>query len=58
MSFGWNVFFAGLAANVAADGAHIRLEVVFPLGTRAPSTMIINAKRGGGTGLPQHGSVS
>ena len=28
MSFGWNLFFAGLAANVAADGAQIRLEAV------------------------------
>ena len=39
-SFGWNLLFAGLAANVAADGAQIRLEAVFPLGTRAPSTML------------------
>ena len=33
------MFFAGLAANIAADGTQIRLEPVFPLGTRAPSTM-------------------
>ena len=32
--------FAGLAANVAADGVQIRLEPVFPLGARAPSTML------------------
>ena len=34
------LFFAGLAADVAAGGAQIRLEAVFPLGARAPSTML------------------
>ena len=29
-----------MAANVAADDAQIRLEAVFPLGTRALSTML------------------